>query len=235
MVKKLKKNGLKMILMTAAALLSGGLIACSGAGTAEAMEAMPAESRSEQIIWLDESDAGTPVEPEAENIAEADAENTVEAAAENTAEADTEITAKAEEKGEKQPEAVEEAEDPDAADAPYLDPDGAYTSKDDVALYLYLYGELPDNFITKNEARDLGWPGGSLEPYAPGKSIGGDYFGNYEGKLPKRKGLQYHECDIDTMGRRGRGAKRIIYGTDGSIYYTDDHYESFTQLFEGDN
>ena len=221
MVKKLKKNGLKMILMTAAALLSGGLIACSGAGAAEAMEVMPAESRSEQIIWLDESDAGTPVEPDAENAAEAEAENTVESDAQEAAEADAEITAK--------------AEDSDAADAPYLDPDGAYTSKDDVALYLYLYGELPDNFITKNEARDLGWPGGSLEPYAPGKSIGGDYFGNYEGKLPKRKGLQYHECDIDTMGRRGRGAKRIIYGTDGSIYYTDDHYESFTQLYEGDN
>ena len=49
----------------------------------------------------------------------------------------------------------------------YIDPDGVYTSMEDVALYLYLYGELPDNFMTKSEARKLGWEGGSLEPYAP--------------------------------------------------------------------
>jgi hypothetical protein len=49
-----------------------------------------------------------------------------------------------------------------------LNEDGSYTSKDDVALYLWVYGRLPDNFITKKEAEKLGWPGGSLEPYAPG-------------------------------------------------------------------
>ena len=58
--------------------------------------------------------------------------------------------------------------------------DGVYTSKEDVALYIHLYGKLPENFITKKEAKALGWEGGSLEPYAPGKSIGGDRFGNYE-------------------------------------------------------
>ena len=109
--------------------------------------------------------------------------------------------------------------------------DGTYTSKEDVALYLYTYGELPKNYITKNEARALGWDGGSLEPYAPGKSIGGDYFGNYEGNLPKKKGRTYHECDIDTAGKRSRGAKRIIWSTDGLIYYTPDHYETFELLY----
>ncbi|MCQ2535069.1 MAG: ribonuclease [Clostridia bacterium] len=112
-----------------------------------------------------------------------------------------------------------------------LDPDGSYTSKDDVALYIYQYGELPNNFITKKEARNLGWEGGSLEPYASGMSIGGDYFGNYEGLLPEANGREYHECDIDTMGASSRGAKRIIYSNDGLIYYTSDHYESFTLLY----
>ncbi len=109
-----------------------------------------------------------------------------------------------------------------------LDRDGSYTSKEDVALFLHLYGELPQNFITKKEAQNLGWSGGSLEKYAPGKCIGGDKFGNYEGILPAGK---YHECDIDTLGKKNRGAKRLIYSDDGRIYYTDDHYETFTLLY----
>lgn len=111
-----------------------------------------------------------------------------------------------------------------------IDENGSYTSKDDVSLYLHTYGELPDNFITKGEAQALGWEGGSLEPYAPGKCIGGDKFGNYEGLLPDGS---YYECDIDTLGKKSRGAKRIVYSADGSIYYTEDHYESFELLYSG--
>ncbi len=122
---------------------------------------------------------------------------------------------------------------PTATPAP-IDEAGVYTSKDDVALYLHIYGRLPSNFITKKEAQALGWPGGFLEPYAPGKCIGGDYFGNYERLLPTKKGRSYYECDIDTLGKRSRGAKRIIWSNDGLIYYTDDHYESFTLLYGGD-
>ena len=110
-----------------------------------------------------------------------------------------------------------------------LDIDGWYYSAEDVALYLVTYGELPSNFITKNEARDLGWEGGSLEPVAPGMCIGGDYFGNYEGLLPEDR--EYTECDIDTLGASKRGAKRIVFSDDGLIYYTEDHYESFELLY----
>lgn len=109
--------------------------------------------------------------------------------------------------------------------------DGVYTSKDDVALYIHIYGKLPGNFITKREAQQLGWSGGSLEDYAPGKCIGGGKFGNYEGLLPEKKGRVYHECDIDTLGKKSRGAKRIVYSNDGLIYYTGDHYESFELLY----
>lgn len=110
------------------------------------------------------------------------------------------------------------------------DKDGSYTSKDDVAMYLHTYGRLPSNFITKKQAKKLGWNGGSLEDYAPGMCIGGDFFGNYEGLLPEDK--EYCECDIDTLGKKSRGAKRIIYSDDGYIYYTEDHYESFELLYE---
>ena len=127
-------------------------------------------------------------------------------------------------------------EDEDVPDAPtedgWLDPDGSYTTKDDVALYLHQYGCLPQNFITKKEAEALGWSGGSLEKYAPGKCIGGSHFGNYEGLLPKAKGRKYTECDIDTLGAKSRGAKRIIFSNDGLIFYTDDHYESFSEYTE---
>ncbi len=110
-----------------------------------------------------------------------------------------------------------------------IDEDGTYTSMEDVALYIHTYGKLPKNFITKDEARALGWEGGYLEPYAPGKCIGGDRFGNYEGLLPTNR--KYKECDIDTLGAKSRGAKRIVFSDDGLIYYTDDHYESFTLLY----
>lgn len=122
------------------------------------------------------------------------------------------------------------AEEPPAQE-PALDEDGSYTSKEDVALYIHLYGRLPDNFITKKEAEALGWSGGSLEPYAPGKCIGGSYFGNYEGLLPKKKGRSYTECDIDTLGKKSRGSKRIVFSNDGLIYYTEDHYNTFELLY----
>ena len=110
-----------------------------------------------------------------------------------------------------------------------IDPLGSYTSKEDVALYIHLYGELPMNFMTKKHAKALGWEGGSLEPIAPGMSIGGDHFGNYEGLLPEDR--EYTECDIDTRGKDSRGAKRIVFSDDGLIYYTEDHYESFELLY----
>lgn len=112
-----------------------------------------------------------------------------------------------------------------------IDKDGSYYSKDEVALYIHTYGKLPSNFITKTEAKALGWEGGSVEQYAKGKAIGGDRFGNYEGKLPSKKGRTYTECDIDTYKKSSRGAKRIIFSNDGLVYYTEDHYETFTLLY----
>jgi len=133
---------------------------------------------------------------------------------------------------------AEESAQPDEDKAPAaedteskLDPDGVYTSKEDVALYIHTYGCLPSNFITKNEARKAGWEGGSLEPYFPGMCIGGDYFGNREGLLPEAKGREWTECDINTLGEKSRGAERIVFSNDGLIYYTGDHYESFTLLY----
>lgn len=129
---------------------------------------------------------------------------------------------------------AQEAVEPDTAESEEkaeLPEDGVYTSKEEVAWYLNVYGHLPYNFITKKEAESLGWSGGSLEPYAPGMCIGGNRFGNYEGILPEKEGRTYTECDIDTLGADKRGAKRIVFSNDGLIYYTEDHYESFELLY----
>ena len=112
-----------------------------------------------------------------------------------------------------------------------IEEDGWYYSAFDVSLYLSVYGHLPENYITKEEARELGWEGGSVEKYAPGYSIGGDVFGNREGLLPEAPYRVYYECDVDTKGTNSRGSNRLVYSNDGLIYYTMDHYESFRLLY----
>lgn len=172
---------------------------------------------------VDQEKAAEAVQFAAEVISEAaeqaEAEETEMPAQEAPAAAEEETETAAEEDPAAAPEGAPEAP---------IEEDGWYTSREDVALYLYTYGRLPGNFITKNEAKALGWSGGGLDDYADGKSIGGDRFGNYEGILPDG---DYHECDIDTMHASSRGAKRIVYSSDGRIYYTGDHYESFELLY----
>ncbi len=111
-----------------------------------------------------------------------------------------------------------------------IDKNGTYTDKESVAKYIYQYKKLPSNFITKNNAKKLGWQTkGTLDKVAPGKSIGGDRYGDYEKKLPKASGRQWTECDIDYV-RGNRNAKRIVFSNDGLIYYTGDHYKTFTKV-----
>ena len=115
---------------------------------------------------------------------------------------------------------------------PAVSEDGEYISKDEVAFYLHEYGRLPGNYITKKEAQELGWDNkkGNLSEAAPGKSIGGSHFGNYEKALPEKKGRKYYECDLEYQGGY-RGAKRLVYSNDGLIFYTEDHYQTFEQLY----
>lgn len=125
------------------------------------------------------------------------------------------------------------SQDPEGGEpALSVDEEGWYDSKEEVALYIHLYGRLPDNYVTKREAQDLGWSGGSVERYAgEGTAIGGSRFGNYEGLLPEAEGRTYTECDIGTVGSSSRGAQRLVFSNDGLIYYTGDHYESFELLY----
>ena len=102
-------------------------------------------------------------------------------------------------------------------------------SRECVSAHIRRTGSLPQNFITKKQAGELGWQGGDLWRYARGKSIGGDRFGNFERRLPDKKGRTWRECDIEYRGG-ARGAKRLIFSNDGLIFYTADHYESFERV-----
>lgn len=110
--------------------------------------------------------------------------------------------------------------------------DGYFTTKDEVARYILTYKKLPDNYITKAEAMELGWIAseGNLWEVTDRKSIGGDRFYNREGILPKKEGRIYFEADINYEGGY-RGPERIVYSNDDLIYYTDDHYDTFTLLY----
>lgn len=112
----------------------------------------------------------------------------------------------------------------DTADAPI-------TAPQDITDYIFAHGTLPDNFLTKSEARQLGWDSSQnyVSDVAPGYSIGGDRFGNYEGLLPDVSGRKWYEADANyTAGPRG--AERILYSSDGLVYYTSDHYQTFTEM-----
>jgi len=113
-----------------------------------------------------------------------------------------------------------------------INEDGQYLDLESVAEYIKEYKKLPNNFLTKKQAQDLGWiaKDGNLWDVAPNHAIGGDKFGNREGLLPKEKGRVYYECDVNYSGGR-RGPERIVFSNDGLIYYTKDHYKSFTKLF----
>lgn len=198
-----------------ALLLALSLTACGN--PAQTMDTIEKAAQSVQQIAEVLND--TEEDTESAALPASEAQEAVEEASEEPAQASDQETA-----------AEEPAEA--AAETPAIDEDGVYTSKVDVALYLHTYGHLPSNFITKKEAEKLGWSGGSLEPYAPGKCIGGSHFGNYEGILPEKDGRSYTECDIDTLGADKRGAKRIVFSNDGLIYYTEDHYETFELLYE---
>lgn len=202
----------RILSLLMAAVTSLSLAACS----ADTPEESQYQSQVVSADYAGDSTAATPESQptEEQSTAAADSAPSAEAAQSTTADASATTPETAEGS---QPESLQE--------------DGTYSSRDDVALYIHTYGHLPGNFITKKEARELGWSGGSVEDYAPGKCIGGDHFGNYEGLLPEKSGRSYTECDIDTLGSSGRGAKRIIFSNDGLIYYTDDHYASFTLLY----
>lgn len=180
---------------------------------------LPSDSEQDESVLPTESST-------AEQISEPDESSATESSA---TEQSAPIQSEPEQSAAEQtaPEPVSESEEPAVLE------DDEYYTPEDVALYLHLYGHLPSNYITKEEAQDAGWVSskGNLWKVTDHKVIGGNRFGNYEDKLPKAKGRKYYECDVNYYGGY-RGEERLIYSSDGLIYYTDDHYNTFTLLYD---
>ncbi|MBQ7796002.1 MAG: ribonuclease [Lachnospiraceae bacterium] len=222
-----------LLALFATVLVLASLVGCSGSDVNEALDV------AIEVLEVVES-------LEAEESGSAAVDDELAVLEESQRSSDESITASAEISEEAAETESEEAQTPEAEntdreelaqeeDALTIKEDGHYTSKEEVALYIHTYGKLPSNFISKDEAEDLGWKkkdgeAGQLHVVAPGMSIGGSYFGNYEGLLPEKKGRKYYECDINYV-KGNRGAERIVYSNDGLIFYTGDHYESFEQLY----
>ena len=105
--------------------------------------------------------------------------------------------------------------------------DQAYYDLEDLVEYIHIYKTLPKNYISKAEAKDLGW---SVEDN-DGFVIGGDIFYNREGLLPEKSTRTYYEADLISGYDKNRGPERIVFSDDGLIFYTKDHYKSFEQFY----
>lgn len=110
---------------------------------------------------------------------------------------------------------------------------GTYTTRDSVAAYLCKFEKLPSNYRTKAEAKDLYAASGktfskwNFNPWETlGVMVGGDAFQNREGLLPQNA---YRECDVD-YSAANRGTKRLVYAESCQIFYTANHYRSFTKI-----
>lgn len=104
------------------------------------------------------------------------------------------------------------------------------TNDELVVKYLKEHGELPDYYITKSEAKSMGWvpSKGNLCEVAPGKAIGGDIWTNRQKSLPTKSGRKYFEADLN-YNCGNRNADRVVFSNDGLVFITFDHYRSFEE------
>ena len=104
------------------------------------------------------------------------------------------------------------------------------TNDEIVVKYLKEHGELPEYYITKSEAKSLGWvpSKGNLCEVAPGRAIGGDIWTNRQKSLPTKSGRRYFEADLN-YNCGNRNADRVVFSNDGLVFVTFDHYRSFEE------
>ena len=191
-----------------------GLSGCYS--TYQSFSTISTSSNNELVIFTEEEQSETipETEPDPETEPEPETESLTETEPETAPETEPE---------------TESETEPETEVLSSVEWGQSYTTPEDVAEYIHIYSELPPNFITKNEAKKLGWESskGNLWDVAPNMSIGGDTFGNREGLLPDGK---YYECDVNYNGGY-RGSERLIFSDDGRIYYTNDHYQTFEQFY----
>jgi len=107
---------------------------------------------------------------------------------------------------------------------------------DGVDHYLFIHHCLPDNYMTQEEAKLLGWKNwkGNLWDVFPGAVIGGSRYTNRDGRLPDAPWRIWYEADFDYNGGY-RNWKRIVFSNDGLMFVTYNHYLTFSEVYWEDD
>ncbi len=124
-----------------------------------------------------------------------------------------------------------------------LDADGrAHVAR---ILVLLLPSSSAPSSPSSSATADSGFPTVALDELPPEArdtvdliDAGGPYpededdgvFGNFEGLLPDEERGYYREYTVPTPGLDHRGARRIVAGSAGELYWTADHYQSFERI-----
>jgi ribonuclease T1 len=93
---------------------------------------------------------------------------------------------------------------------------------DQSGLPVVTLGQLPPEAADTVDLIDAGGPFRNAQD--------GAVFENREGLLPTRERGYYHEYTVATPGSADRGARRIVTGADGEMYWSADHYDSFAWI-----
>lgn len=107
-------------------------------------------------------------------------------------------------------------------------------TKDGIAgvdKFLKLTGKLPPNYISKEDAQAKGWNKhkGNLADLLPGRIIGGEIYRNRNKHLPEKADRIWYEADLEYEAGY-RSSDRIVYSSDGLIFITKDHYETYYEI-----
>lgn len=97
--------------------------------------------------------------------------------------------------------------------------------------HLKYNGRLPEYYISKTDAKKLGWKRNEkkLSDVAPSFMMYGGVYKNNNCHLPKKQNRIWYEADIDySFG--SRNSKRIVFSNDGLIFATYDHYKTFVEI-----
>jgi uncharacterized protein with gpF-like domain len=104
---------------------------------------------------------------------------------------------------------------------------------DGADAWLMYRAKLPDYYITEEEAITSGWKPskGNFADVCPGKMLGNKIYANYEKKLPDKIGRTWREADLDYISGY-RNNRRILYSSDGLIFVSYDHGQTFYELIK---
>ena len=95
---------------------------------------------------------------------------------------------------------------------------------------LHIKGTLPDDYVTMQEAKQVGWKRGEdPRDFINDKLITGGEYHNDDGHLPQKADRLWQEADLSYLSGK-RGGQRVVWSNDGLVFVTYDHYKTFYEI-----